>query len=254
METNNKFEQNPNSRVIAGFIIVCVGVALLLRNMGFLLPRWLFSWPVLLIIAGVFTGFKRNFKNHSWIVMIAVGSFFLIQKFVTDIRLEPYFWPLLIIGIGILYIVKPSYKKGDWKNDTKKLSDNWSTSVIKNESYATENISSNDEFVSTSIFSGVKQNILSKNFTSGKVTAVFGGADIDLSKSDFEGTAVIHIDVVFGGLKLIVPPNWLLKNETNGIFHGVEDKRYNNTNALDSNKVLVLKGNCIFGGVEIKSY
>ena len=40
------------------------------------------------------------------------------------------------------------------------------------------------------------------------------------------------------------------------IFGGVEDKRPQlaDTSTVNPNKVLVLKGTCIFGGIDIKSY
>ena len=58
----------------------------------------------------------------------------------------------------------------------------------------------------------------------------------------------------FGGAKIIVPSNWVVQNEIDGVFHGVEDKRNYNSSGLNSDKVLVLKGSAVFGGVEIRSY
>jgi predicted membrane protein len=254
MENFRKRRQpdNPNSRIVAGTILVGVGIALLLRNLGFLLPHWLFTWPVILILVGIYTGFKHNFKNSSWIILIAVGAFFLVSKFIPTLHLEPYFWPLLIIAAGIIYIIKPN--KHSWSNwdNNKKLGDapnnSWNTSE--------ENIAvdSNDEFAVRSVFSGVKRNIITKNFKRGKITTVFGGAEIDMSQADMTSPSYINIDVAFGGIEIVVPANWTIQNDVQGVFHGVEDKRYNNVVTIDPNKVLVLKGNCAFGGIEVKSY
>jgi hypothetical protein len=38
------------------------------------------------------------------------------------------------------------------------------------------------------------------------------------------------------------------------IFGGVDDKRQISGVKLDPNKVLILDGTCMFGGIEIKSY
>jgi predicted membrane protein len=250
----NRMPRNENSKIAAGIILVGIGIALLLRNMGMLLPNWLFTWPIILIIVGIYTGIKHNFKNNAWYILIGIGGFFLIEKFIPNLRLEPYFWPILIIVIGIIYIIKP--RRSNWERfgRNKTLSTEFTTDVQKSKlsGYA-ETVDSNDEFTVSSVFSGVNKNIISKNFQRAKISAVFGGADIDMGQCDINGTAIIFMEVAFGGVKLVVPPNWVVKNEVNGVFHGIEDKRYNN-GVVDSNKVLILRGSCTFGGVEIKSY
>lgn len=113
----------------------------------------------------------------------------------------------------------------------------------------------NDFIRIDSVFSGVNRMILSKNFQGGKISCVFGGAEIDLSQADIQGTAVIKVDVVFGGLKLIVPANWGVQSYIDGAFQSVDDNRkYQSAIDIDHNKMLVLKGTAVFGGVEVKSY
>ena len=53
----------------------------------------------------------------------------------------------------------------------------------------------------------------------------------------------------------MVPPNWEVRSESVAVFAGIEDKR----NLLpgsrfDPNKVLIIKGTSVFGGIEIKSF
>jgi predicted membrane protein len=250
---NNKEENRDGSKVIAGVIIVTVGVALLLRNIGFLLPNWLFTWPMILILVGIYTGVKHNFKNNSWLIVTGIGVFFLIKRFIPSLHLEPFFWPLIIIAIGIIYILNPGKKSwSNWKkidsNDKSKVSDSW-------QGFASdEAVDSNDEFKINSIFSGVIRNIITKNFKRGQIRTIFGGAEIDMSQADMTSPSYINIDVAFGGVEIVVPANWTIQNDIQGVFHGVEDKRYNNAVVIDPNKILVLKGNCAFGGIEVKSY
>jgi predicted membrane protein len=250
---NKNTENREGNKFVAGVIIVVVGVALLLRNIGFLLPHWLFTWPMILILVGIYTGFKHNFKNNSWLIVTGIGAFFLIQKFIPSLHLEPFFWPLIIIAIGVMYILNPGKKMGsNWKqigdDDKSKVSDSW-------QGFASdEAVDSNDEFKVSSIFSGVKRNIITKNLKRGKITTIFGGAEIDMSQADMTSPSYINIDVAFGGVEIVVPANWTIQNDMQGVFHGVEDKRYNNAVVVDPTKVLVLKGNCAFGGIEVKSY
>jgi len=115
--------------------------------------------------------------------------------------------------------------------------------------------SSGDDVIdSTSIFGGVKKMITSKDFKGGEIVCFMGGAEYNLSQADITGPISIDIMQVFGGTKLIVPPHWEIKTETVAIFAGIEDKRPVQPGAFDPNKILVLKGTTIFGGIEIKSY
>jgi hypothetical protein len=51
-----------------------------------------------------------------------------------------------------------------------------------------------------------------------------------------------------------VPSNWLVKPQIAAVFGGVEDKRSVQNAVFDPNKVLILDGTSIFGGIEIRSY
>jgi predicted membrane protein len=250
----NYKENNEGSKIAGGIIIVAIGVALLLRNMGLPLPHWLFTWPMILIMVGIYSGFKHNFQSNSWLIVTGIGVFFLIKRYIPFLHLEPLFWPLIIIAIGVVYILNPSK---NWTNTEKKIEDKETDTTTPNTWQGFGNNQSadiNDEFKVTSIFSGVKRSIITKNFKRGQVTSIFGGAEINMSQADMQQPSMLKLDVAFGGVEIIVPSNWVVQNDIQGIFHGVEDKRYNNVGTIDPNKVLVLKGSCAFGGIEIKSY
>jgi len=259
INNDSKEQSREKNKISGGIIIVAVGIVLLMRNMGVLLPDWLFTWPVILILVGIYSGIKHNFKNNSWLIITGVGVFFLISKFIRSLHLEPFFWPLVIIAVGIIYMIRPS--KQSWGGRKRIIDDNnyngsnsWKGFSNIDGFGNNEGFDSNDDFKITSVFSGVKRNIISKNFKRGQVTSVFGGAEIDMSKADMMGPSVIKVEVAFGGVSIVVPSNWSVQNDIQGLFHGVEDRRYNATATIDPNKVLVLKGSCTFGGVEIKSY
>lgn len=256
MEKNRNYRDKESGRVIGGLILVGVGAALLLRNMGFLMPYWLFTWPMILILIGIYTGFKHNFRNNSWFILIAIGGFFLVSKFIPSLSLEPLFWPLVIIGLGVAFMLRPNSK--DFLNfNNGPASESW-----KNTSYETveqptgsTNVDSNDFLMVRSVFSGVKRTVVSKNFQGGRIASVFGGAEIDFTQAEINGPVILKFEVVFGGAKIVVPPHWAVQNEIDGVFHGVDDKRRFNPNAAaNSDKVLILKGSAVFGGVEIRSY
>jgi predicted membrane protein len=250
-----------NSRLFGGLILVTVGAALLLRNMNFGMPNWLLSWPMLLIVIGIFSGIKHNFRNNAWIILIAIGGFFFVSKYVfPGLELARMFWPVIIIGIGLLLILRPrgsnflswEERRNRWQQKKNDNDNKGINTAFSNTSYRANH---DDVLQVRCVFSGIETTMLTKNFQGGTISTVFGGVDVDLTQADFNGNIKLHMDVIFGGVKLLVPAGWVIKNEIDGVFHGVEDKR--RQGALftpDSNKLLVLKGSVLFGGIDIKNY
>jgi predicted membrane protein len=121
--------------------------------------------------------------------------------------------------------------------------------------FSGSNVENEADFIdSTSIFGGTKKVILSKNFKGGDITCFMGGAELDLSQADIKSPVVLDVTQIFGGTKIIVPPTWDVKSEVAAVFGGIEDKRRILTGNLNPDKVVILRGTSIFGGIEIKSY
>ncbi len=81
-----------------------------------------------------------------------------------------------------------------------------------------------------------------------------GGAEINPMQADIQHPVILEVNNIFGGTKLIIPSNWDVKNEISAVFGGVEDKRSFNNSVPDSNKKILLKGSCVFGGIEVTNY
>jgi predicted membrane protein len=250
---DDNWRSERSGRVFAGFIIVVVGSLLLARQSGADIPRWLLDWPMILIVVGLFIGVRHRFRSPAWIILVGVGSFFMADHFIDDFSFRQFIWPILIITVGILMIIKPKRKHRDeWKKKWKeRYQDKWE------KKYSAADISNTDDdrIDTVTIFGSVKKNIISKNFKGGEATCVFGGAEINLGQADINGRADIELTQVFGGAKLIVPADWKIQtNELVCLMGGFEDKRKNLSPTPDPNKVLSIRGTCIFGGIEIKSY
>ena len=238
----NDFKPNRSGRAIAGLLVVAVGSLLLAREMGVDIPRWFFRGEMILIVLGLFIGFRHSFRGIAWIILIGIGTILLVDDyFFFDISL----WPLLIIAVGLFMIFRPGRGRSRerWKN--------WEMGHG-----ATQNFE-DDHIDSTAVFGGVKKNVISKNFRGGEATTFFGGTEINLMQAEVDGKIVLDLTNVFGGTKLIVPPHWKIHSEDLVcIFGGIEDKRpiLSDTSTVNPNKVLILKGTCVFGGIDIKSY
>lgn len=232
-------ERNHGGRVVAGLIIVAVGAGLLARKMGVDIPGWLFTWQVLLIVLGFFFGAKSGFRGFGWTIPVLIGLVMLVDEMMPGMYLQRYLWPVLLIVAGLFMIFRPrSHCKGPWTRYKENRGEQSMENTID----------------TTAIFGGVEKTIASKDFRGGEVNCVFGGAEIDLSQADIKGTVVLEANQIFGGTKLIIPPHWQLQSEVTAILGGIEDKRVVLKEGTDPDKVLILKGTCILGGMEIKSY
>jgi len=253
-------------RVLAGFFLLLIGVIWLMKQIGYIFPEWLFTWPMILIALGIFSGLKEGFRGGAWFIFIVIGGIFLADNMYPDFDVHRYIWPFVLIFLGVVVILRPKgcrgrrwerrmarwdrrrWRDGESDNQQSNLA---STGVADDESHKIEG----DDFVDiTSVFGGVKKIIVSKNFKGADITCFMGGAEINLSQADIKGTARIDATNIFGGTKLIVPPTWEVKSEASAVFGGVDDKRELHTIKPEPGKVLILDGSCIFGGIEIRSY
>jgi predicted membrane protein len=243
-----------------GLILILIGVFLFLQNLHLDIPHWIFSWKMLLVALGLLVGLKHKFRGGAWFVMILIGGIFLAEDIVAfDFNIARYGWPLALVVIGVYMLTKRPYSRhwersGDKWADTRypdRSSHGWSAGSYRE---TVQGPSSDDYVNSTAIFGSDNRVILSKNFQGGDVTSIFGGSEINFSQADFNGKIVIEATAIFGGIELIVPANWEVKLEVNTIFGGVEEKRPPELMTPNPEKVLVIRGTCVFGGIDIKSY
>lgn len=265
IDTQNKPRSN---KAIAGVVLLVVGAVLLLHQMDiFLFPFWLISWPTLLIVMGIYTGAKHNFRNSGWLIMVLVGTVWLLNTALPGYHVDRITWPVVIIVFGFWMIVRRNHR---WDKD-KANWDKWNfhtpppvppVTPDPNDPSATQAAytpgaahSLGDDYLdAVSVFGGVKKTILSKAFKGGDIVNIFGGAELDFTQSDINGRVVIDITQIFGGTKIVVPSNWQVVSDIAAVFASVDDKRLRSTASPNNDKILVLKGVSIFAGIDIRSY
>ncbi|MGZ3853440.1 MAG: LiaF transmembrane domain-containing protein [Flavisolibacter sp.] len=257
-----RWDPHPRSksggRVFMGLLLFIIGILLLLRTSNMVwFPGWFFTWPMIFIAIGLFTGLKHGFRGGAWFIFLLVGGLFLLNEIDTTWHMERYVWPIVLIAIGIGFILRPR-RHDHWRRWQRyQYRSRWQDrepAVSENVNTGSQDFDRRDFIDITAIFGGTKKNVLSKNFKGGDITSFMGGSEIDLTQSDFSGRVIIDVTNIFGGTKLIVPPSWDVQNDITAIFGGVEDKRQLNGVTLDQNKTLVLDGTCMFGGIEIRSF
>lgn len=246
-------KHHKGSRIIIGVILFIAGFALLAQKMGAPLPSWLFSWPMILIIIGLAIGAKDRFRNPGSWIMLLLGFLFLADRSMEGLNLHLYIGPIILIAVGLIFILRPrrSDATGCGARRIRDKIDSENLNVYRPD----VTVDSDYEAITiNAVFSGVKKYIVSKNFIGGSITTFMGGAEINLLQADIQQPIELEINNVFGGTKIILPPNWDVKNEVTALFGGIEDKRNFNTLNPESKKILLIRGACIFGGIEVTSY
>lgn len=229
--------QGPGNGSIFGILLILFGGALILNNLDLIPYRMhhiIFSWPMLLIVLGSLFAFAKNDKKTG-ITLMVIGGIFMLPRFLNcQFDLYHFFWPVLLIIIGVMVIRKRNF---DPQSMCSKPGD------------------SSDYINELNLFGGGERIVNSKNFKGGRITSIFGGSEVNLTYAKLaEGTNVIDVFAMFGGSVIIVPADWDVKVEILAILGGVADKRMPSPNyIIEPKKELIIRGFVALGGCEIKS-
>lgn len=229
-----------SKRVIWGILLVLAGVVLLLDQMNFIQIGDFIStyWPSILILIGLIGLVSRDSSTISNLVVIAIGVFFQLRNLgYINVSIWQVLWPAILIIIGLSIIFQTGTRKH--------------RSEVDPEKWEKENIVNEDVVDYFTMFSGIENSNYSKKFRGGKLTAIFGGIELDLRDAEIEDkTAILNITALFGGVDIIVPSHWNVEVQATPILGGVEKRtQYNRDEDAPTLKV---NGTAVFGGIEIK--
>ena len=212
-------------RLWIGLVLVTLGVFGILDAAGTLdssetIDRW---WPVAIIGLGLIGMFiERRIALGPGIVVV-VGLLILAdQQEWTD---EDLFGPVLLIAIGLVV-----------------LSGLWSRRVDGEHRES-----------SVAMFGGTKIKDRSEHFTHANVSAIFGGATLDLREAHIDGEASVDALAMFGGVDVLVPKGWRVSVDGTPILGGCEDKTTGDGELPADAPVLNVHATAILGGVGVKN-
>ena len=212
-------------RLFFGTLIIAVGTLFLLDaidvlSAGEILSDW---WPSVIIFAGLISWIAN--PRH-WVVaglIILVGVAFLLASLdLADIG--AIVWPTVIIVVGVLVIFGRGLGSRTEVGDT-----------ISN----------------FNVFSGSELASHSDNFKGGSVSAVFGGAEIDLTDATPAPDASLDVFTAFGGIEIQVPQGWQVDIKGLPIFGGFDNVTAKEQLGPDA-PLLTINATALFGGIEIK--
>lgn len=236
MEENKSIDR----KSIVAILLIVAGVLLMLSTfdiVDFSISHYIFNWKTLLIAIGVIVLASHQHRTTGF-VLIGLGLVFWLPSITGfDIRLSQVFWPALLIGVGLVIISRRGmHNKYNVRTDA-------------------DGTMRTDYVDDISILGGGMKRFSSQNFKGGTLTAIFGGSEIDLTAAEIapEGS-VLDVFTMFGGTKLIVPGHWQVKSDVISLFGGFNDKRHVKPEVAVEDKLVLIKGFVMFGGVEVKSY
>jgi predicted membrane protein len=229
-------EHSPAQGAIIGAIVCLVGVLFLMDHLGIIKVDHLWRfWPVILMAVGA--AHVAEPGRRQWgVVVLFVGAVFLLNN-LNILRFDwSELWPVVIIVVGGMMIwnsVLGQRRRGD-------IPDSASTMNAH------------------AIFSGIERRITAKDFRFGRVSAIFGGVELDFREADIDGdSAELEVNAIFGGGEIRVPEHWRVEAQNQVVFGGLSDEtRYakrTDDAASPATKVLIISGTITFGGIEVKN-
>ena len=217
------------SRLLLGLVVLTLGVLYLLDAAGTLdagetIDDW---WPTVIVAIGVFQLLEEPQRPVRPLILSGIGIALLLST--ADVLDSDYVWPLVLIVVGLGILARMHSRP------------------LTPTAHHTELVRA------SGVFSGANVASHSSCFRGAALTAVFGGAKLDLrGATPASDGAQINATAVFGGVDIIVPHGWNVIVSGTPILGGVEDKTDRDEALPADAPTLTVDGLAIFGGVEVK--
>jgi predicted membrane protein len=239
-------------RLVFGFVVIALGVLFTLDNLGMLeageILRW---WPAALLAYGLtrLTGLSGRQSMVPGVIFTLAGALLLLHEF-GFVHVDPWdLWPVVLVVVG------GSMVAGAMRR-TRGADASMTIGTLRHaggaDAPAEPGATTDSTFSTFVMWSGVERKVVSPDFRGGDVTAIMGGAEIDLRQAKMPGgRTVIDLTVLWGGVDLYVPGDWTVTVEALPLMAGIEDATRAPAGEIRGN--LVVKGVVLMGGVEIKN-
>lgn len=213
-------------RIWIGLVLLAAGTLGLLDAAGVIeawagVGRW---WPVAVIGLGIAAMLAQRHVSLGPVVVTAIGLLLLAGQ--QGWGLEGYVGPALLIVVGAAVLggrmrVRRAVPAGAAAGST------------------------------LALFGGSTVQDRSEHFRHADVSAVFGGATLDLREAHLDDGASVDAFAMFGGVDVLVPKGWRVALSGLPIFGGYEDKTTGNGALPADAPQLTVNATAMFGGVSV---
>jgi predicted membrane protein len=230
-------KKHQSTQVIIGLFVIVIGLLFLLDSLGWVdLDFRIHVWPTGLMFFGILKLIQTRTRSGKIVggALVAIGGLVLLKETgLLDISWRSL-WPLLMIAAGVAVLFKSTGGRSMFDTFGKTINKQGNDSAI--------NV--------TSIMGSYQNRIITPDFRGGEVTAIMGGADLDLRQSSINGEAVLTVFSLFGGITIKVPIDWTVQLEGAPIMGGFEEKT---VPPAIPGKRLIIRGYVIMGGLEVRN-
>lgn len=234
----HRLQRHAARRITFGLGVIGIGTLALLDNLGaFGMPLLRTFWPLVLVLFGV-SHLVSPRHSGSWLVgavLVIVGGVMTAHN-LDLLHFRPRdWWPLLIILVGVSILMRGLFPH----RHRERCGDTPST------------LEHGDRISIDASFAAINQQNDSRSFKGGRIDVSFGGVELDLRQAVMDGPeAVLEVSARFSGVELRVPREWQVVVDIAPTLGGVDDKT---VPPMNPTQRLVLRGDAVFGGVEIKN-
>lgn len=253
----DKYDRHRRGSLVFGFMAIIVGIVFWLYQADYLPQGIVLNfWGVIFIVWGLVSLFSTcRSGNRIWALgLVAAGVMMQTNTMhLTHFEMRNM-WPLIIILAGISalwHTIKEDktkvYRLGVFRRMQEGEPPEGDTS--------SEAATVGGEIDMDFFMGGGEPRVESKNFRGGRINAMLGGFVLDLTRAEIEGDdAVLYVNTILGGGEIKVPETWLVEMQGSAILGGYDNKtRYFQPDTTKRVKRLIIRGNAILGGIEVKN-
>jgi len=219
-------------RLIVGLGILILGVLWTLDNMDVLessqITRW---WPALLIVIGGVQLLGPRSSRFGPVFLIILGAALLLKQVdAIDFSLGD----LIPLGVALIGAKLIWDSIGRRRPPLDSAGDPEST------------------VHSLAVMAGVHHQSTSRKFRGGDANAIMGGVELDLRQAQVVNGEMPLIDgfAIWGGVEILVPPNWKVVGNVLPIMGAFEDNTKHNG---EPGPTLTVRGLALMGAIEVKN-
>jgi uncharacterized membrane protein (UPF0136 family) len=252
-----------NGRVIAGAILIALGLIYALDSFGVLYAGHVFRyWPLVLVGLGIAKATQSRLPGQrtGGIVLIAVGGVLLLWSLHVVWFRARDMWPVILLLVGGSLVWQALSNRrvsaaGAGEGSPAERALAGAREGLAASRGGREGPTDAGSVLNEFAFMGGGDRIVrAQDFRGGEITAIMGGFGIDLRGAAIAGdSATIHIFTLWGGVDLKVPEEWnvvMAGAPILGVFTN-SAKTFRQGDAAA--KTLFIKGAAIMGGVEVKN-
>ncbi|HEY0586741.1 MAG TPA: DUF5668 domain-containing protein [Pseudoduganella sp.] len=252
MRNRSHRERNTASQMLIGAGVILAGFLFLIDNLGWIdLDMRIHFWPFILMVFGASTLAQAPRRGSgaamAGIFMIGFGALSLLKGLGLIYISWKVIFPIGIIAVGLMMVFRASKRRQQPDSDStvgSGLADDTSLFGVS------EGETSERVLELTAVLGGFQRKVTTQDFRGGDLTSIMGGIDLDMRTASMNGTAVLNVFALMGGISIKVPTDWTVELEGTPILGGFEEKTME---PKDNSKRLVVRGTAIMGGLEIRN-